>query len=106
MNQPNMATVAKPRNSILPTGRSSWAHITCAAGHFRFCNHCRAEISVDRLRRGSHFCSRECADADRKERRAFRATIQCRLCGRGPKKERVLATDDVRGGHNPSEVTS
>ena len=49
----------------------------------RFCNTCKAEISVQRLRRGAHFCSDRCRQIDRNimrdEQRAQTATARVQM---------------------------
>ena len=48
----------------------------------RFCVRCGAPIDPKRVMRGSAFCDTECRREDMKERRAFKASKACRLCGR------------------------
>lgn len=51
----------------------------------RFCIKCGREIDAKRVLRGSVTCGASCYQADRKARRAYRASKACRLCGRPPK---------------------
>lgn len=48
----------------------------------RYCVRCRSPIDPKRVMRSSAFCGAECRRDDSKERRAFRASKACRLCGR------------------------
>lgn len=48
----------------------------------RYCVRCQAPIDPKRVMRGSAFCDTPCRRDDMKERRAFRASKACRLCGR------------------------
>lgn len=48
----------------------------------RYCTRCQDPIDPKRVMRGSSFCGTECRREDMKERRAFRASKACRLCGR------------------------
>jgi len=48
----------------------------------RFCTRCGAPIDPKRVMRGSSFCGTPCRRDDAKERRAYRASKACRLCGR------------------------
>ena len=57
---------------------------------------CLRFIPEKRARRGSTFCSRECAHDFDRLRRAWRATKQCRLCGRGLPKKGKKTINEVR----------
>lgn len=48
----------------------------------RYCTRCKEPIDPKRVMRASSFCSNECRHEDQRERRAFRASKACRLCGR------------------------
>lgn len=48
----------------------------------RYCVRDKVEIDPKRVMRGSAFCGTLCRRDDSKERRAFRASKACRLCGR------------------------
>jgi hypothetical protein len=58
------------------------AHNEDARPPIRYCTRCQAPIDPKRVMRGSSFCGTECRREDMKERRAFRASKACRLCGR------------------------
>lgn len=68
----------------------------------RFCVRCQSPIDPKRVMRGSAFCGTECRREDSKERRAFRASKACRLCGRKargnlqPSRQRRCATGAQR----------
>lgn len=58
--------------------------------------------------RGSNFCSDDCREADRKERRALLASKSCRLCHRKirkPKTSAGLPTIDFEGCALGAHVT-
>lgn len=60
----------------------------------RYCTRCRAEITAERVARGSFFCGNDCRAADKNGRRAWKASRNCRLCGRAarrPKKAGVAS---------------
>jgi hypothetical protein len=48
----------------------------------RYCTRCREGVPPERVAHGSPFCSDECRNADKRERRASKAGTNCRLCGR------------------------
>jgi len=48
----------------------------------RYCVRCQMPIDPKRVMRGSAFCGTPCRREDSKERRAYRASKACRLCGR------------------------
>jgi hypothetical protein len=69
-----------------------------------YCCICKSPISEKRANRGSHFCSEPCHEAYRKQRRDWRASKSCRLCGRparAPRKETKL--EAVSSEHNVSD---
>jgi len=71
----------------------------------RYCTKCRSQIEATRVARGSFYCSEKCRKVDRIERRRWKATISCRLCGRSlrPKTDRTTGqtlSDGVRREHN------
>jgi hypothetical protein len=85
--------------------------------HRRFCCHCRGEIPEKRLRRGSNFCSPECAQNDRNARRRYLGQFHCRQCGRpmrpgNPSHTRLRLAHDCsiegsdRRSDSRTEVTS
>lgn len=53
----------------------------------RFCVRCLSPIDPKRVMRGSCFDTNECRKDDLKERRAFRASKACRLCGRPARRK-------------------
>lgn len=58
----------------------------------RYCIHCREQLDEKRTIRGSIFCAKpECRSADRKARRQFKASRNCRLCGRRARRPRACA---------------
>lgn len=59
----------------------------------RFCVRCREPIDPKRVMRGSSFCSNECRKADLKDRRDYRASRACRLCGRPAKHKKAPKSD-------------
>jgi hypothetical protein len=61
---------------------------------------CLGNIPERRAWRGSHFCSNECHREYRRQRRSWRATRSCRLCGRATPKRRQLV--DVPSEHTPT----
>jgi len=70
-----------------------------------FCCICRGDVPTKRSNRGSHFCSEPCHEAYRRERRTWKASVECRLCGRPPirpRKKKAIA-DAVRTAHNGPE---
>jgi predicted nucleic acid-binding Zn ribbon protein len=69
-----------------------------------YCTVCKALISEKRAARGSHFCSEPCHEAYRKQRRDWRASRYCRLCGREARPPRkTMNPDPVHSEHNSSE---
>jgi hypothetical protein len=74
--------------------------IITSVAYVRFCTHCRNQVDENRAIRGSNFCSDDCREADRKERRALLASRSCRLCHRKirkPKTTTELPTIDFEG---------
>lgn len=53
----------------------------------RYCTVCTKQIPPKRVAHGGRTCSDECRREDDRQRRAWRATKKCRLCGR-PKRAR------------------
>ena len=75
----------------------------------RLCGRCGLPIPPRRLRRANgHFCCRECADADRRDRRNWMATRTCRLCGRAASRPRSRKHDAVAvpDGHDATGGSS
>lgn len=68
------------------------------------CVTCTKVLELDRLRKGSHFCSTECHRTYRKERRSELAKRKCRLCGRGSRKRKEL--EAVPTEHTELQVTA
>ena len=69
------------------------------------CCICGGAVPVKRANRGSHFCSEVCHEQYRHARRTWKASVECRLCGRPPirpRKKKAIA-DPVRTGHNGPE---
>ena len=66
----------------------------------RYCVRCRQPIDPKRVMRGSAFCGTECRKEDAKERRAYRASKACRLCGRPAKhrKPQIVSSAVCDGG--------
>lgn len=66
----------------------------------RYCVRDRKEIDPKRVMRGSSFCSNECRREDLKERRDYRASKACRLCGRPAKhgKPQIISSEVCDGG--------
>ena len=62
----------------------------------RFCVRCRQPIDPKRVMRGSSFCGTLCRREDSKERRAFKASKACRLCGRKARPKPRDATQEAR----------
>jgi len=56
-----------------------------------YCVVCRRPISEDRVARGSSYCSNDCRKAYRLARRDWRASRNCRLCGRKARKSKLAA---------------
>ncbi len=48
----------------------------------RFCARCRKRLTRKRVMHKSFFCGERCRANDERERRAYRASKECRLCGR------------------------
>jgi predicted nucleic acid-binding Zn ribbon protein len=67
-----------------------------------YCTVCKEEIDEKRYARGSRFCSSECAKAHSKERRDWRASKACRLCGRRLPRPKVKQEES---GQLPNEHT-
>jgi predicted nucleic acid-binding Zn ribbon protein len=67
-----------------------------------YCTVCTKEIDEKRYARGSRFCSSECAKAHSKERRDWRASKACRLCGRRLPRPKVKQEES---GQLPNEHT-
>jgi DNA repair exonuclease SbcCD ATPase subunit len=58
----------------------------------RFCFRCRKRVSLERVRRGSIYCTDECRRVAKIEALRERAKKKCRLCGNKlPKTRRVEA---------------
>jgi len=69
-----------------------------------FCTICKALISEKRATRGSHFCSEPCHEAYRKQRRDWRASKACRLCGREARPARkAIKPEPLPSEHSGSE---
>jgi predicted nucleic acid-binding Zn ribbon protein len=70
-----------------------------------YCTICKAEIDEKRYARGSRFCSPECAKTASKERRDWRASKACRLCGRRLPHPKVKREElgQVPGEHTISQ---
>lgn len=67
----------------------------------RYCVRDKVEIDPKRVMRGSSFCSNECRKEDLKERRDYRASKACRLCGRPAKhrkKPQIVSSAVCDGG--------
>jgi ArsR family metal-binding transcriptional regulator len=47
----------------------------------RFCFRCKARVSLERVRRGSIYCTDECRRVAKIEALRERAKKKCRLCG-------------------------
>lgn len=60
-----------------------------------YCVNCKSEIPEARDTRGSHFCTNECHQAYRKERRRKLATRKCRYCGNGLRRQKQKAKPET-----------
>jgi hypothetical protein len=69
------------------------------------CMVCKAEISEKRYARNCRFCGPECAKTYAKQRRDWRASKQCRLCGRRLPHPKVKQEElgQVPNQHNPEQ---
>lgn len=76
------------------------AERTEAALPSRICTRavCGKAIDPKRVARGSSFCSNECRNDDKRERRAHHASISCRTCGRRKSRQTVNRTAPESGG--------
>lgn len=64
----------------------------------RYCTRCTKPVPPERVARGSVFCGDDCRIADKRERRAWKASRYCRLCGRAAKRPRKPKTESAAGG--------
>ena len=51
----------------------------------RYCTKCRNLITPERVARGAFYCSNDCRELDKRERRQWKADQFCRLCGKSKK---------------------
>lgn len=73
----------------------------------RFCVRCKTEVDPKRVMRGSSFCSNECRKEDLKERRDYRASKACRLCGRPAKHRKPsIVSSGVCDGSTAQETVA
>ena len=76
-----------------------------------FCVLCKELIPEKRQRRGACTCSKEHQQEYRRQRRAERALVNCRLCGRKARKPKAVALvlhahmESVDPSHSENEVT-
>lgn len=70
----------------------------------RYCVRCREPIDPKRVMRGSSFCGTLCRREDSKERRAYRASKACRLCGRKARPKPRDPTNEARATDAQPEI--